>query len=222
MRIKHSAAGGPKRAVPRRHWWRACLHVRDDKCVGCTADIELRRDALSLQRLPIELPDDIAHAQPSTLGGTAALAVALKEAHTPQFKGYAEQIVKNSKALCEGLKSHGFRLVTGGSDNHMAIVDLTPKGLGGKPAAIAMEKAGLVANYNTIPFDPRKPFDPSGVRIGTPSITSHGMRESEMARIAEWMDRAVTHHDDDAVLAKIAGEVSELCRDFPAPGLELA
>lgn len=153
---------------------------------------------------------------------TAALAVALKEAHTPQFKGYAEQIVKNSKALCEGLKSHGFRLVTGGSDNHMAIVDLTPKGLGGKPAAIAMEKAGLVANYNTIPFDPRKPFDPSGVRIGTPSVTSRGMRESEMARIAEWMDRAVTHHDDDAVLAKIAGEVSELCRDFPAPGLELA
>ena len=85
-----------------------------------------------------------------------------------------------------------------------------------------MEKAGLVANYNTIPFDPRKPFDPSGVRIGTPSVTSRGMRESEMARIAEWMDRAVTHHDDDAVLAKIAGEVSELCRDFPAPGLELA
>ncbi len=150
---------------------------------------------------------------------TAALAVALKEASTEQFKQYAQQVVTNSKVLCEGLQEAGFRLVTGGSDNHMCVVDLTPRGVFGKPVARALEKAGIVCNYNTIPYDPRKPFDPSGIRLGTPSVTSRGMKEGEMRQIASWIDRAASNMDDEAALATIAGEVAEMCAQFPAPGL---
>jgi glycine hydroxymethyltransferase len=152
---------------------------------------------------------------------TAAIAVAAKEAAQPSFKGYAASVVENAKALAAGLAQKGFRLITGGTDNHLLLIDLTPKGLGGKPYAQAMEKAGLVANYNSIPFDPRKPFDPSGVRLGTPSVTSRGMGVAEMAQIAEWMDQAAQHHADEARLAKIAGEVKELCARFPAPGIRV-
>jgi glycine hydroxymethyltransferase len=151
---------------------------------------------------------------------TAGLAVALKEAATPEFKRYAEQIVANSKALCEGLKGQGFRLVTGGSDNHLQLVDLTPLGVPGKPAAQALERAGIVCNYNSIPFDPRKPFDPSGIRLGTPAITSRGMGEQEMMRLAEWIGTVVKNIDDGQAIAKVAAEVREVCEDFPAPGLE--
>jgi glycine hydroxymethyltransferase len=150
---------------------------------------------------------------------TAAIAVAAKEAQQPSFKVYARQVVENAKALGEGLAQRGFRLITGGTDNHLLLIDLTPKGIGGKPYAQALARAGLVANYNAIPFDPRKPMDPSGVRLGTPSITSRGMGTAEMARVAEWMDQVAAHHADEARLAKIAGEVRELCAGFPAPGL---
>ena len=155
---------------------------------------------------------------------TAAIAVALKEADTDEFRAYAQQIVNNSKALAAGLLERGFSLVSGGSDNHLILIDTTVgagdrPGLAGKPAAVALEKAGLECNYNTVPFDPRKPFDPSGVRIGTPASTSCGMKEPEMAKIAEWMDRALQNAEDDAALAKIAAEVAEVCRDFPAPGI---
>ena len=152
---------------------------------------------------------------------TAAIAVAAKEASLPSFRTYASDIVANAKALAAGLLARGFRLITGGTDNHLLLVDMTPKGLAGKPYVQALERAGIVANYNAIPFDPRKPFDPSGVRLGTPSVTSRGMGETEMAQIATWMDDVAAHITDEARTTRIAGEVRELCAKFPAPGLRV-
>ncbi len=128
--------------------------------------------------------------------------------------------MSNAKALGIALVERGFDLVTGGTDNHLLLIDLTPKGaLAGKPYAQALERAGIVANYNAIPFDPRKPFDPSGVRLGTPAVTSRGMGTAEMAQIAAWMDEVAQHPADEARLTRIAGAVKELCAGFPAPGL---
>jgi len=152
---------------------------------------------------------------------TAGIAVAAKEAATPAFKQYAENIVANAKALAEGLLSKGFDLVTGGTDNHLILVDLTPKNVSGKIAAKALDRAGIESNYNSIPFDPRKPFDPSGLRIGTPSITSRGMGKAEMAKLADWMDQVVRAPDDERVIQRVASEVRELCASFPAPGIAL-
>jgi len=150
---------------------------------------------------------------------TAAIAVTLKEAATSDFKGYAEQIVRNAKALAEELLARGFQLVSGGTDNHLILIDLTSKKVIGRKGAQALDKAGIVTNYNTVPYDPRRPFSPSGLRIGTPAVTSRGMRESEMRQIGKWMDEAIQKAADDAALAKIAAEVRETCRKFPAPGL---
>ncbi|MEM1348035.1 MAG: serine hydroxymethyltransferase [Myxococcota bacterium] len=147
----------------------------------------------------------------------AALAVALHEALQPEFKVYAQQIVDNARAMAAAFAERGYRLVTGGTDNHIVLVDLTPKGVGGKPASIAMEKAGIVCNYNTIPYDTRKPFDPSGIRIGTPAVTTRGMGEAEMVQIVDWIDRAILGADDDAALRVIRGEVREFCATYPAP-----
>jgi glycine hydroxymethyltransferase len=150
---------------------------------------------------------------------TAGIAVALKEAAAAEFKTYAHQIVANSRALAAALVSHGWSLITGGSDNHLILADMTPKNVPGKVAAKALDAAGMELNYNSIPFDPRKPFDPSGVRLGTPSVTSRGMGEAEMKQIAVWMDAAVSAPTDAALHEKIAGEVRELCAKFPAPGI---
>ncbi len=150
---------------------------------------------------------------------TAGIAVALREAKTDAFKQYAHQIVANAKALAAALVERGFALVTGGTDNHLILADLTTKNVPGKVAAKALDAAGLELNYNTVPFDPRKPFDPSGIRLGTPSVTSRGMKEAEMKQIAVWMDRVVSAPSDAALHAQIAGEVRELCAKFPAPGI---
>jgi len=150
---------------------------------------------------------------------TAGIAVAAKEASTPEFKLYASQIVKNAKALAEELISRGFRLVTGGTDNHLVLVDLTTKNISGKRAAQALDKAGIVCNYNAIPFDPRKPFDPSGIRIGLAAITSRGMGPGEVKKLADWMDGVVKNADDAAYLTRVEREVKELCDSFPAPGI---
>ncbi|MEM7231229.1 MAG: serine hydroxymethyltransferase, partial [Planctomycetota bacterium] len=150
---------------------------------------------------------------------TAAIAVALKEADTDEFRAYAHQIVANSKALATGLLERGFDLISGGSDNHLILIDVTNRDIVGKPAARALHKAGIECNYNTVPFEPRKPMDPSGIRIGTPSITSRGMKEAEMDRVADWMDQALKVADDDAALEKIRLEVAEFCKAFPAPGI---
>ncbi len=150
---------------------------------------------------------------------TAGIAVAAKEASEPSFKAYARAIVDNARALGAELEARGFRLVTGGTDNHLLLIDMTPKGIAGKPYAQALDRAGLVANYNSIPFDQRKPFDPSGIRLGTPAITSRGMGVGEMKQIAAWMDQVVLAPNDATALARIAGEVKELCAGFPAPGI---
>jgi len=150
---------------------------------------------------------------------TAAIAVAAREASAPEFKAYAANIVHNAKVLGEELKARGFALITGGTDNHLLLIDMTPKGLAGKPYAKALERAGIVCNCNSIPFDPRKPFDPSGIRIGTPAVTSRGMGAHEMKKVAGWMDEVATHLADEAVLERVKGEVSELCKSFHAPGI---
>ncbi len=152
---------------------------------------------------------------------TAGIAVALKEAQSEAFKRYAHAIVENARALAAELTARGFELVSGGTDNHLILVDLTNKDLPGKKAARALDRAGLVLNYNTVPFDPRKPFDPSGVRLGTPAVTSRGMGPGEMRQIAAWIDRGVraAREGDEAALDRIFGEVKELTRSFPAPGL---
>ncbi|WP_437587247.1 serine hydroxymethyltransferase [Sorangium sp. So ce1000] len=152
---------------------------------------------------------------------TAAIAVAAKEASEEGFRAYAKQIVVNAQALGRALESRGFRLITGGTDNHLLLIDMTPKGIAGKPYAQALDRAGIVANYNSIPFDPRKPFDPSGLRIGTPAVTSRGMGVAEMERLAAWMDEVAQNVNDEARIARVAAEVADLCRGFPAPGIRL-
>jgi glycine hydroxymethyltransferase len=152
---------------------------------------------------------------------TAAIAVAAKEALTPEFKTYAKNIVDNARALAEALLSHGFSLVTGGTDNHIVLVDLTNKNVSGKIAAKALDRAGIVCNYNSVPFDPRKPFDPSGIRIGTASVTSRGFGVSEMKRLAGWIAQVVAAPDDLAVGERVGREVLECCQGFPPPGISI-
>src|SRR5439155_23796304 len=133
----------------------------------------------------------------------------LKEAAQPEFRGYAQQIVANAKALAAALTERGFDLVTGGTDNHLILLDLTGRGIGGKPAAKALDRAGLETNYNTVPYDTRKPFDPSGLRLGTPALTTRGLTEQQMPQVAAWIDEAVEAaiKEDEATLDRIAGEV---------------
>jgi glycine hydroxymethyltransferase len=151
---------------------------------------------------------------------TAAIAVALSEALDPQFADYARRTVANAKALAAALLERGFDLVSGGTDNHLILVDLTNKRVPGKPAAQALDRARITTNYNTVPFDPRKPFDPSGIRIGTPAVTTRGMGENEMDRIASWIDEGIdaAKRDDEATVERIAEEVRELALEFPIPG----
>ncbi|QFZ19412.1 serine hydroxymethyltransferase [Saccharothrix syringae] len=149
---------------------------------------------------------------------TAAIAVALGEALDPGFGLYAHAVVQNAKALAAALVERGFELVSGGTDNHLVLVDLTSKGIGGKPAAKAMDRAGIEANYNTVPFDPRKPFDPSGVRLGTAAITTRGLTVEQMPQVAAWIDRAVAAVGDEGELDRIAAEVAELMAGYPMPG----
>ncbi|EHR53165.1 glycine/serine hydroxymethyltransferase [Saccharomonospora marina XMU15] len=151
---------------------------------------------------------------------TAAIAVALGEASKPDFREYAHGIVANAKALAEALLERGFDLVSGGTDNHLLLVDLTSKHIGGKPAAKALDAAGIELNYNTVPFDPRKPFDPSGIRIGTAAVTTRGLKPQHQPKIAEWIDRAISAAatDDAKALHTIAGEVKELLAAYPVPG----
>jgi glycine hydroxymethyltransferase len=154
---------------------------------------------------------------------TAAIAVALHEAAQPAFRDYAHQIVANARALAEGLAERGFDLVSGGTDNHLILIDVTSKGVPGKPAAQALDRAGIVTNYNTVPYDPRKPFNPSGIRLGTPAVTSRGLGVAEMDQVARWIDEGVqaAKAEDEPALARIAGDVRELTAQFPAPGLPL-
>jgi len=152
---------------------------------------------------------------------TAGIAVAAQEALQPEFKTYAKNVVENAKILSEALLAKGFKITTGGTDNHLMVVDVTPKNITGKIAAQALDRAGLVLNYNAIPFDPRKPFDPSGLRLGTPAVTTRGMGKDVMEKIASFIDRVVTAPTDEANLKTIAAEVKEICSAYPAPGLTI-
>ena len=148
----------------------------------------------------------------------AAVAVALREASTEEFRAYAHRIVANSRAMASALVEEGAAVVTGGSDNHLILFDATSLNATGKEAAVAMDCAGLEANANTIPYDPRPPMDPSGVRIGTPALTSRGLGEAEMETIAKWIVQAVRSRDDAATLSEIRRKVFDLMAAYPAPG----
>jgi glycine hydroxymethyltransferase len=145
----------------------------------------------------------------------AAKAVCFKEALDPGFAAYQEQIVANAKRLASGLSSAGFRLVSGGTDNHLMLVDVFSKGLTGKVAEAALGKAGITVNKNAIPFDKNPPMVASGIRVGTPAVTSRGMGEAEMDAIAEFIGRALASPEDEAVLSMVRSEVEALCRRFP-------
>jgi glycine hydroxymethyltransferase len=178
------------------------------------------------------LMTDAAHASaidkavfPGLQGGphnhtTAGIAVALREASAPSFRDYAAAIVANAKALASALAARGYDLVSGGTDNHLLLVDLTSKGIGGKPAAKALDRAGIELNFNTVPFDQRRPFDPSGIRLGTPAITTRGLDESHMPTLAGWIDEAISAaiKDDEPTLDRVAAEARDLLAAFPMPG----
>jgi glycine hydroxymethyltransferase len=145
----------------------------------------------------------------------AAKAVALKEVLSPEFKTYQQQIITNAKALAAGLLKRGFRLVSGGTDNHLMLLDLRETELTGKVAQETLDRAGITVNKNAIPFDTRSPFVTSGVRIGTPAVTSRGMKEPEMEVVADLIGRALQKVGDEKGLAAIGDEVHDLCRKFP-------
>lgn len=148
---------------------------------------------------------------------TAAIAVALQEASTAEFKAYAAQVVKNARTLASGLMGKGFNLVTGGTDNHLLLIDLTNKKISGAEAEKALGKAGITVNKNTVPFDPRSPFDPSGIRLGTPALTTRGMKEAEMNKIVEWIDQAIISHQDDNKLKALQDTIRSFTKAFPLP-----
>jgi len=145
----------------------------------------------------------------------AAKAVAFKEALQPEFKAYATQIVRNATALAESLVARGYNLVSGGTDNHLMLVDFSGTELTGKVAEETLEHAGITVNKNAVPFDTRSPFVTSGIRIGTPATTTRGLKEPEMQQVAAWIDRALQNVGKPEALAGIRGEVRELCQQFP-------
>jgi len=151
----------------------------------------------------------------------AGKAICFGEALKPEFREYAQLIIDNAKALAEQLMTDGLRLVSGGTDNHLILADVTALGVGGKEAEAALDKAGITINKNMIPYDPRKPMDPSGIRLGTPALTTRGMGPSEMRKIGNWIIQALKGAADEAALAKIRREVLGLCQQFPVPAARM-
>jgi glycine hydroxymethyltransferase len=148
----------------------------------------------------------------------AAKAVAFGEALRPAFREYSQQVIDNARCLAEELMRHDFKLVSGGTDNHLMMIDVFARfGVGGKQAETALDTAGITVNKNMIPFDPRKPMDPSGIRIGTPALTTRGMKEPEMRQIARWITDVLAKPNDDDLLSRVRGSVRELCEEFPVP-----
>ena len=151
----------------------------------------------------------------------AGKAVMLKEAATPEFRGYAKQIRTNARTLAAALATAGLRIVSGGTDNHLMLVDVRPLGLTGKQAEKALDAVGITVNKNTIPYDPQKPGIASGIRIGTPAITTRGMKEAEMERIGALIGRILQAKGDESVAKDVASEVLDLTRRYPVPGITL-
>lgn len=161
---------------------------------------------------------------PGTQGGphdnvTAAKAVAFAEALKPEFVDYAKQIILNAKALAEELMNGGFKIISGGTDNHSMVVDLTPQGIVGKIAETVLDKAGVSTSRSTIPFDPNPPYNPSGLRLGTPAMTTRGLKEPETRQVARWIIEAIANKDNESMLVKIKEQVKELCLKFPIPSV---
>lgn len=150
----------------------------------------------------------------------AAKAIAFKEALEPEFKTYAQQIKANAKVMEEEFNKRDYRLMFGGTENHLLLIDVTSHGVTGKQAADALDKAGITCNMNMIPDDPRSPMDPSGIRIGTPAMTTRGLKEDEMRQIVQFMDDVMTNHDNEAKLAEIKQAVTEFSLKFPVPAIE--
>jgi glycine hydroxymethyltransferase len=146
-----------------------------------------------------------------------AIAVAMAEADTPEFVSYAKQVVKNAKALADKLMEYGFNLVTGGTDNHLILIDLRNKNIPGRKLAKVLDRARIVTNYNTVPGDPAPPSNPSGLRLGTPAITTRGMREPEAEQIAVFINKVVENIDNDTVIEQVGKEVLLLCSQFTVP-----
>lgn len=151
----------------------------------------------------------------------AGKAVCFGEALTDDFRRYGQRIVDNAKALAETLMKNGLRLISGGTDNHLMLVDVTSIGLGGKSAEKTLDECGITVNMNMIPFDTRKPMDPSGIRIGTPALTTRGMGTTEMKQVGQWISQALRHADDAAQHKTIREEVRQLCQSFPVPAAAL-
>jgi glycine hydroxymethyltransferase len=151
----------------------------------------------------------------------AGKAICFREAMRAEFKEYAQRIIENAKTLAEVLLSGGLNLVSGGTDNHLLLVDVTPLGLGGQLAEETLDRCGITINKNMIPYDERKPLDPSGIRLGTPALTTRGMGPAEMRSIGAWMLDALRAPDDKQTLERIRGEVSTLCKQFPVPAAAL-
>ncbi len=152
----------------------------------------------------------------------AAKAVAFAEALRPEFKEYSRQVIVNAKVLADELMKRGFKIISDGTDNHLMLIDtMASKGVPGKEAEKALEMAGISCNKNMVPFDTRSPFDPSGIRMGTPAITTRGMKEEQMRILAGWVDEVVSNAGDVNVHSKVHDEVKELCKGFPVPGIEV-
>jgi glycine hydroxymethyltransferase len=163
---------------------------------------------------------------PGTQGGplmhvVAGKAVAFAEALRPDFKAYAQRVVDNARSLAEALAAGGVKLVSGGTDNHLMLVDVTPLGLGGKLAEEALDRCGITCNKNMIPYDERKPVDPSGIRLGTPALTTRGMGTAEMQQVADWILRVLKAPEDEQVITTTRHEVAELAGQFPVPAARL-
>ena len=151
----------------------------------------------------------------------AGKAVAFAEALRPDFKAYGRQVIANAKALAEALASGGVKLVSGGTDNHLMLVDVTPLSIGGKLAEETLDRCGITCNKNMIPYDERKPMDPSGIRLGTPALTTRGLGTPEMKKVAAWILTALKAPEDEATVARVRGEVAEMAAHFPVPAAQL-
>jgi len=151
----------------------------------------------------------------------AGKAVAFAEALRPEFRQYAMKVVENAKALAEALASGGVRLVSGGTDNHLMLVDVTPLGIGGKTAEQVLDRCGITCNKNMIPFDERKPMDPSGIRLGTPALTTRGLGVAEMTQVAAWILKVLKNPESEPVIATTRRDVAELAEQFPVPAAKL-
>jgi len=209
MTTTHKTLRGPRSAI--------ILSKKEDRLANLTPEMT-EKEREKAKNLALKIDRAVF---PGLQGGPhehiiAGKAIAFKEAATPAFEQYTNQIVKNAKSLANSLMNNGIKLVTDGTDNHLILIDLRPFGIGlGREVAVSLENAGICANCNTVPYDPSTPFKPSGIRIGTPILTTRGMKEEEMKQVGEWISQVIKDKDNKELQGKIKKEVKELCDRFP-------